>query len=182
MGDAYRLDEARFIQYATSLSAPNALVISVGPVPDGKVWTITAGSLEPSVDETKVYWFGVLDPGSGLVLPVTWPTSLACVVAAGQIPAFVREGMEFKIYQRETFYGMRGSATAGSTFRIRIRYIESDLPLQDSVDVQDTRKARSGNFLRRAPSLLRYSGGGGGIAQSGGGTGHGRGGWTGREK
>lgn len=129
MPDAYEVAEGRFINFFSVVSAADALYRDFGPVPSGRVWTILSACGVPSVNETRTWWFAVEAYNSGYAVPVTWPTSLAAVVANQQYPAMVREGMELKLFPGERLYVFRDAATAGSSLTLRGRFIESDMPL-----------------------------------------------------
>ena len=165
--DAYELHEAKLIQRREGLSAANALSISLGPVPAGKVWTFLGALLRPSVAETQTVWWAIWDRLLNDV-PITVPTSIAL---SAVIPyPLVTEGMEVKLYPGEHIAGNRAAATAGSTMFIRVRYIESDLPYY--AYVEPLKKVILQKF--KHAGAVRAAMGGGGGGEGGGGEGGGR--------
>jgi hypothetical protein len=166
LGEAYELADIRDVQTFVITSAADALFIPLGPVPRNTIWTVTAARGEPSVNETRVFWFSVQPAGTIVAIPVTWPTSLAAVVANQQLPAFVKEGMEFRLYPGERFYIHRDAATAGSTLTLHARVIVSDLPIFHYTErLERSRQRKSAaqvlETVRRGPG-----GGGGGFVGS----------------
>jgi len=165
MPEAYELHEARFIQTKLVNSAANALYAEVGPVPAGKVWTILCAAGFPSVDETQTVWMAIFIPVGGLTFPITTPASMALKMTPPIFRPGVTEGMEIKLYPGEYLRAYRGSATAGSSIYIAVRYIESDLPFYSYEEPQN--KVVRQTFKRG--SVYRASGGG--ISERGGGSG-----------
>ncbi|MCJ7805728.1 hypothetical protein MUP46_03750 [Patescibacteria group bacterium] len=164
--EGYELKDGRFVQELQAQTAADALSISVGPVPNGKVWTILSAKLFPGVAETRTVWFAILTLG-GTYYPVTAPVT----ILLNTIITFpmVTEGMEIKLYQTERLYAFRDVATAGSSFYIRVRIIETDLPYYSYEDPLKKVIAQS----QKHGSLLRGAGGGagGGGRPAGGGGG-----------
>lgn len=154
--DAYDLHEARFVQIRSASSAAGGLSVGIGPVPEGKIWTILCAGYYPSVSETKVVWYALYT--QTINFPVTVPQSWA---ATGEQYPALTEGMELKLYPGEYLYVYRASATAGSTMTLNVRFIESDMPLYEYVEPQE-RKRES---IARS-TILGQIGGGGGRAGS----------------
>jgi uncharacterized membrane protein YgcG len=160
--ETYELSEARFIQEQTVLSGANSLYVAVGPVPNGKIWSILSASQNPSVAETKTNWFAILSRSLN-PFPVTLPSTI--LLNTTILMAFLEQGMELKLFPGEYLAGYRDSATAGSTMTIKIRFIESDLPYYSYVEPLK----RVSQSLRKHGSSFRSSGGGVGGGGGGGG-------------
>jgi hypothetical protein len=173
----FDLHEARLIQDVVKNSAPNALSLYIGPVPQGKYWTILSASYNPDVAETKVVHFQVLSRGSS----VTAVTAPAAVALSGTLMLpLVYAGDEIVLFPGEYLYAQRDSATAGSAMQLRSRVVESDLPYYSYTDpqkkvMQATMKHGS---VFRATGALSQTGGLGGSGDAGMGFGGGGGGPT----
>ena len=171
--DAYELHEGRFLQSRGAASAANAVSVSVGPVPAGKVWTFLAGSYHPSVAETKTAYWLIYNPVTGDEFPVTQPIAIAL---AALIPLpLVTMGMELKLYPGEFLFVRRDSATAGSTMDIHTRMIESDLPYYSYEEPQNkvVRKVQQHGQVYRSSGAISQVGGGAGPSSHGGSSGGG---------
>lgn len=164
MSSFYRLDEARFIQMRSAVSAANALNIYVGPVPTNRMWTVLAGVMYPSADENTPYWYTIQDRG-GVQFPITIPVTFQTAIAQAKYFPLLTEGTEIAMFQGELLYACRQTAVAGSTLTIYARIIESDIPLHKYIEPQAARKFRSGWFGR---SIATGGGGGGGEGLGGG--------------
>lgn len=160
MPDAYEVQEARFLQWATSLSAAGALtVLSTFGVPKGKIWTVLGAAYYPSVAETRTVCFGVYH--NGQVYPVTLAEQWPYVGNTNLGLALVREGLELKLWPEDYLFVARDAATAGSTMALNFRYIETDLPLYTYIEPQ-LRKRQAG-ALSTIRSAIGVIGGGRGI-------------------
>lgn len=135
MPEAYSVFDAKFLQWAGSVSAANALtVLALSGVPDGKVWTILGASYYPSTAETRTVAYGVYN--GGRVFPVTIAESWPYVGNTNLGLALLREGMELRLYPGDYLFVARDAATAGSTMSLFFRYIETDLPPYRYLDPQ----------------------------------------------
>lgn len=123
--EGYELHEARFVQEYSNASLADGLYTAIGPVPAGKVWTILAASLGPSVAETRTVWYSIRAKNVTF-FPVTVPAAIALGVL-NRLPLLTM-GMEIKLYPQDYLYGHRDVATAGSTLSLYARVIETDLP------------------------------------------------------
>lgn len=128
MPEAYSLAESRFIQHINGVSALNAHIALIGPVPAGKIWTILCAIGQCSADDTQDYWFGVY-VSSVVNYSVTHPEEHAFDVSEANWIPMLREGMEIKLFPGEYLSFNRDGHVAGSTISIFARIIESDLPL-----------------------------------------------------
>lgn len=165
MAEAYGLAEAQFIQWKTATSAANGLTVSAGIVPAGKVWTVLGAYIATSVGETQDFWFSVVDKLGSFVMPVVLPIEFTTAPATYHHFPFVREGMEFKLFQGEQLWALRDAATAGSTITIVARIIESDMPLYEYIEPQLAKRLnqmRSEVVQRVAAAGGAGTGGGGG--------------------
>lgn len=175
MPEAYDLHEARLLQTRNISSAAGALSVAAGPVPAGKVWTIRAGSYNPSVTETKVVWWFIYN-----ALSMSFPISVPVSIALGTTIGFplLTDGMEIKLYPGEYIEAGRESATAGSTMSIAISFIESDLPYYSYEEPQRkvVKSQVAHGSVYRSSGGISSAGGGGGTGVDGGGGGHGHGG------
>lgn len=161
MPDAYEIHEGRYVQFAVSQSAANALVVlSTYGVPAGKIWTIIGAGYYPSVSETKTCAFGIYNDGR--VYPVTLADSWAYIGNTNLALAALREGMELKLYPGDYLFVARDSATAGSVMNLNFRYIESDLPPYRYTDPQSQVVRRvaghSGNLRSSSPGSVSRGG------------------------
>jgi uncharacterized membrane protein YgcG len=168
--DAYDLHEARLIQNRNSgVSAANALIASIGPVPAHKVWTICAALAYCSVAETKSYWFAIRSQ-DGNYYPITHPQDAVIDPVTQKWFPMLTEGMEIKLYPGESLSVLRASNTVGSTIAIYTRLIESDLPYYQYRDPQKKVFAstqRHGSVFRSTGGISQSGSGGEGSAGSG---------------
>lgn len=159
MPDAYQVHDAQFLQNAYNISAADALVVALGPVPAGKVWTLLNVLGYCSAAETQIYWAAITSI-DGNFYPITRPASFAIAPAVQQWWTALLEGMEIKIYPRESIQVRRAAATAGSTIACYIRYIETDLDFYVELDKHKTLQRRSEAMAEARPGFLRRSGAG----------------------
>jgi len=170
--DAYEIHDARNVQTLTNWSGADGLVVSIGPVPAGKVWTILAAYLSGSITETRTFWFAIVSR-SGLNMPVTVPVSFLIAPLVALYLPLVTEGMELRLLPGESLSAFRSVATAGSTIGIAAKFIETDLPYYSYVEplkkiVNPIRK--HGSFNRAGGIVVggTSDGGGGTIGRPGG--------------
>ncbi len=144
MPDAYGNEEGRFIQVKYATSAVDALLVPIGPVPAGKIWTVLEAFLSNSCaagGENQYVWFAV-SPDGVLYYPVTTPEQHVVDASNGQYLPMLREGMELRLWPGEYLAARRGDHTAGSTIIIYARIIESDMPLYTYDDPQTVLRQR----------------------------------------
>lgn len=127
----FELHEARQLQSKEATSSADALNNFIGPVPQGKFWTILYGRQHCSVSETRNVWWVIWSSIIG-AYPITNPVSK--VVSTVLPNALCTEGMTVLLFQGEYIASYRDIATAGSTILTAIRYIESDLPYYSYVE------------------------------------------------
>jgi uncharacterized membrane protein YgcG len=160
--DAYEIKDGRHLSEVIGGAGVDGLVALVGPVPEGKTWTIFAGELFPSVNETRTVFFAIRARSTNY-FSISVPVAIALTLTRGY--PLVTQGMELKLFPGESLYAFRDVATAGSNFYIRIRYIETDLPYF-SYEEPLNKVVRTS---QKHSSLLRGGGGGGGGGGIGGG-------------
>lgn len=151
MPDSYQLADAQFSQFFDSESAADALYLTLGTVPAGKIWTLRACSYNPNVAETRTICFSIIPRGSSDYVMISVPRSIALSTSL-RLPIFA-EGMELVLHEGEQLRITRDAATAGSTMRVRAIYIESDRPFYTEIDKhKELRRAQSSpvGFIRRA--------------------------------
>jgi len=174
MPDAYRLHDARFLQVLSVGSAANALNVTVGLVPAGKVWTVLSARIAVSVAETRSFWFSIYKLGSPF-FPVTMPVALLVDPALSKDFPMLTEGMEMKLYPGDGLTGFRDAATAGSTMVTSIRFIETDLPYYSHEEPlrEVVKQSQLHGSVYRSTGGVSVGGGGGGgghlPAEGGGG-------------
>jgi hypothetical protein len=123
--DAYELHEGRFLQEGVFTSAADALYVTSGLVPAGKVWTILSATYNPSATETRTVQY-VLAGRNNAQYAIRDPVAIALTTTMG-FPC-VTEGMELKLFPGEYLRVQRDVATAGSTMAMKMRWVETDLP------------------------------------------------------
>ncbi len=153
MPEAYGNEELRLISEKTIASAADAVTVQVGPVPEGKIWTLLAIAYRPSVNETQTVsfykvsrygnQFGIFNP-----LSLTLQPAYATPIEAGYV---------LQLFPGEYLVARRSAATAGSTMGINVQYVESDLPLYDYVEPQEA--AREKRFVTSVRRVMAAGGG-----------------------
>jgi len=144
----FDLHEGRQVQNKAKTSAADALFIKGDSVPDGKIWTIIAAALYPSVAETRVVLFerNAKDFGP---YPITIPFS-ASLDTTIRYP-MLTEGNEYLLLPGESITGRRIAATAGSTITLYFEFVESDLPYYSYIEpVRKLVSKRSSRILQAA--------------------------------
>lgn len=156
--DFYETKDVRFKQERQTTSAAGALVVAVGPVPAGKVWTILEAKGTNNVGaggETQYVWFAINSRGSGNNYPVTRPVQQLIDNTVSQFFPLLTEGMELQLHEGDSLAFFRAAATAGSTINLNIRFIESDVPLYTYEEPQI--KLRAGKLLSSLRSDISRS-------------------------
>ena len=167
--DAYEIHEARFLQVYIVASAANAVQLAMSPVvPRGKIWTVLAASVWPSVAETKQVSFAIYNGATafGINIPQSLPLSSSIVL--GMLAA----GMEIKLFPGESLYAYRDSATTGSTMHSNLRFIETVLPYysyEEPLKKVVKQSHRHGSVYLSTGSISPGGGGGGHPPAEGGG-------------
>jgi len=170
--DAYEIHEARFLQVYIVASAAGAVQLAMSPVvPRGKIWTVFAASVWPSVVETRQVSFAIYNGATafGINIPQSLPLSPSIVL--GMLAA----GMEIKLFPGESLYAYRDSATAGSTMHSNLRFIETVLPYysyEEPLKNVVKQAQRHGSVYRSSGAIST----GGGLPPGGHGGGEGGGG------
>jgi len=157
MPDAYNLGEGRFLQHRNNTSGVNSHLVTIGPVPAGKIWTVLSAVGAPSVDESQEVWFVIYIAGMalyGITAPVTHTFDVS---EANWIPC-LREGMEIKLFPGESLGFCRAGHTVGSTISLNARLIETDLPLYTYEEPQVIKRQ-----AQALSTLRQVVGGGTGI-------------------
>ena len=154
--DAYGLHEVRLLNEKVNSSGADALNISFGPVPAGRIWTIIYAFMIPSVGETRTVWFSV-SSGSN-TFPISVPTNIALLASNG-FPLLI-QGNELKLYPGQYLRAYRDVATAGSSISLSVMYVDSPLPPYEYAE----------SYTRAAATKRRSAGSsfGGGFAGGGG--------------
>lgn len=160
----YEPHELRQVQEAISTSPADQLYIGLGPVPAGKIWTILSAHCYPSANQTQLVW-GAIQSRSTRSFAVTALTNNAL---GANVPQALIIADELKLLPGEYFNAMRAVATAGSTWAIAMRYVESDLEYAAHKEILNP-VVRS--KIKRGGPI--GGGGGGGGATGGGATGGG---------
>lgn len=160
MGDAYRLDELRFIQEYNRSSAVAGTSIDCTDfvVPANTVRTILWFSYQVDIAENR--WISVMLLGAtthAIRGPFNYDGN------NGAPCAVLEQGMEVRMLPGDRIRVDRSAATAGSTATIRIRYIDHFIPYQKYIEPQDARKKLT-PFWRAA----REAAGGGAVSGGGG--------------
>lgn len=175
MPNSYELYDAQFSQFFDSESAADALYLTLGTVPAGKIWTLRACCYNPNVAETRTICFSIIPRGSSDYVMISVPRSIALSTSL-RLPIFA-EGDELVLHEGEQLRITRDAATAGSTMRVRALYIETDRPYYREADKhKELRRASPSSkietFLRsRAAASGSPSRGPGSMGSGGGGRG-----------
>lgn len=157
MPEAYQIHDAQFLQVASAISAADALFAAIGPVPTGKVWTLLSVLGYCSAAETQIYW-SAIQSLDGNYYPITRPASFAIAPAVSQWFSALLEGMEIKLWPKESIRMHRAVATAGSTIGIYIRYIETDLDFYVELDKHKVLRRRGEAMKESDPGFSRRPG------------------------
>jgi hypothetical protein len=171
--DGYELHDALFLQEESFPSAANALSVGGTVVPKGRIRTILSAVLMPSANETRTVWFSILTK-AGIFYPITIPIVAVMIPVTYQGLPALTDGMELKLYPGESLVVNRDVATAGSTIRISMRFIETDMPYYSYDDPQN----KVVKQVQKHGSVFRSTGG---ISTGGAGAADRSSGRTGRE-
>lgn len=160
MGDAYRLDELRFIQEYSRDSAVAGTSIDCTDfvVPANTVRTILYMAYQVDVAEDR--WISVKLLGA-VTHAIRGPFQYNG--NNGSPCAVLEQGMEVRMLPGDRIRVDRSAATAGSTATVRVRYVDHFIPYQKNVEPQDARKKLT-PFWRAAREAV----GGGGVSGGGG--------------
>ena len=163
MTGAYKIEEARYLQQRSAVSAADAVSVISAYVPDNMVWSILQAAYYPSAAETRSVYFQVYTL-AGNLFPVTNPESIA--LSSGLILPLLREGMELLMFPGDRLQVTRDVATAGSTMTLKYRLIETDLPIYQYIEPQIERRMR--RSARELISTHFFGGRGRGGGSAGG--------------
>lgn len=142
MGDAYKVDDARFLLELTRQSAADDEDVSAftDPCPPNIVRTLLQLSYSPSAVESKVIGARIYSTKTTYNHYFFGPQTFA-YTAAGNMLAILNLGTELKVFPGEQVYIHREGHTAGSAMIVISRFLESSFPFYEVHDIQQRKVA-----------------------------------------